>query len=71
MKKEEYLFHFCEKLLGFSLGRSLDYYDDCVIDAMLEHTHKNGTRFQDLVVEIVKSLPFRYRRGVQRTAHVD
>ena len=70
-KKQEFLSHFTAKLLGFSLGRSLDYYDDCVVDNALEAIHLKNYQFQDLVVEVVKSLPFRFRRNLNRTTHVD
>ena len=70
-KKDEFMFHFVSKLLGYSLGRSLDYYDDCVIEHVLEKTYNKNYAFQDLIVEIVKSLPFRFRRSLNSTAHVD
>jgi hypothetical protein len=68
-KRDEYLHHFTAKLLGFALGRSLDYYDDCVIESILEKTHQQKYRFNDLVVEMVKTLPFRFRRGFERSAY--
>jgi hypothetical protein len=68
-KRDEYLHHFTAKLLGFALGRSLDYYDDCVIESILEKTHQQKYRFNDLIVEMVKTLPFRFRRGFERSAY--
>lgn len=68
-KRDEYLHHFTAKLLGFALGRSLDYYDDCVIESIMEKTHHQNYRFNDLVVELVKTLPFRFRRGMESTAY--
>ena len=46
-KRDEYLHHFTAKLLGFALGRSLDYYDDCVVESVLEKTHQQQYRLPE------------------------
>ncbi len=52
-----------EKLLIYALGRGLDYYDDRTLDRIQAETAKGGYKFSALVTAIVKSDPFRLRRG--------
>jgi hypothetical protein len=52
-----------EKLLVYALGRGLEYYDRRTIDRIVSSLEKDNYRFSTLVVEIVKSDPFRLRRG--------
>jgi mono/diheme cytochrome c family protein len=51
-----------EKLLTYALGRGLEYYDACAVDAIAEDVAADGHKFSRLVVEIVQSEPFRKRR---------
>jgi hypothetical protein len=51
-----------EKLLTYGIGRGLEYSDRCAVDRIVEATAKDGHKFSRLVVEIVKSDPFRKRR---------
>lgn len=52
-----------EKMLTYSLGRGLERYDRRTVNAMMRQLGANGYRFQDLVFEVVRSLPFQSRRG--------
>jgi len=52
-----------EKMLIYALGRGLEPYDDRAVDKALAGLTKNQYRFSALVAEIVKSDPFRLRRG--------
>jgi hypothetical protein len=54
---------FAQKLLTFSLGRGLKYYDRCTVDTIVEQAKANEYRLTTFVVEIVKSEPFRMKRG--------
>ncbi len=60
-KKEE--FHRCvsEKLLTYALGRGLEYYDQCAIDAIMKQMTADEGRFHTLVYAIVESEPFQKR----------
>lgn len=51
----------CEKLLIYGLGRGLESYDACNIDEVTKRVSADGYRFSRIVVEIVKSDPFRKR----------
>lgn len=52
-----------EKMLIFALGRGLEYYDRPTIDRIVTALEANEYRFSVLITEIVKSDPFRLRRG--------
>lgn len=52
-----------EKLMIYALGRGLDFNDRCVVDAVVAKVEAEGDVFSNLIVEIVKSDPFRMRSG--------
>jgi hypothetical protein len=52
-----------ERLITFGLGRGIEPYDKCNIDAIVRNVAQNDYRFSALVTEVVLSEPFRMRRG--------
>ncbi|HMF12840.1 MAG TPA: DUF1592 domain-containing protein, partial [Gemmataceae bacterium] len=52
-----------EKMLTYSLGRGLEYYDKCAVDEIAASTAKEQDRFSALVLAVVQSEPFQNRRG--------
>jgi hypothetical protein len=54
-----------EKLMIYGLGRGLEYYDRRSVQKIQEELEKNDYKFSRLAVEIVKSDPFRLRRGTE------
>ncbi len=52
-----------EKLMTYGLGRGLEHYDRRSIKKIQEELEKNDYKFSTLAIEIVKSDPFRMRRG--------
>jgi cytochrome c553 len=57
-----------EKLLTFALGRGVEDSDRPVIAQLARATATDGYRLDRMIVEIVKSRPFRYRQGPQPLA---
>ncbi len=53
-----------EKLLTYALGRGLERADKPVVRKIAKNVAANDYRFSSLVMEIVTSLPFQYRRGI-------
>ena len=51
----------CRKMLGYALGRPLEYYDEPVINELLKTMRANDYRVQSLIMAIVQSHPFQYR----------
>ncbi|HYL73632.1 MAG TPA: DUF1592 domain-containing protein [Bryobacteraceae bacterium] len=52
-----------EKMLTYSLGRGLERYDRLTVNDINRKLAAADYRFQTLIYEIVKSLPFQSRRG--------
>jgi hypothetical protein len=63
-KKELFVRCLIEKMMIYGLGRGIEPYDDPSIRQIQAALEKDGNRFSRLVIEIVKSPPFRMRRGM-------
>ncbi len=62
-KADQFRRCFTEKLLTFALGRGLEYYDECALNAIVAAGKAEGDRFTAYVLAIVKSDPFQKRKG--------
>ncbi|MCP5541103.1 MAG: DUF1592 domain-containing protein, partial [Akkermansiaceae bacterium] len=70
-KRDAFLHQISKKLLGFALGRSLEYYDETVIREAVAELEADGDRFSALAVAIAKSYPFQYRREKGHLTHAE
>ncbi len=64
-RKQQFLRCLTEKMLTYALGRGLEYYDRSTIDRIVTQLEAGGYRSSVMITEIVKSDPFRLRRGTQ------
>lgn len=64
-RKAEFIRTLTEQMLTYALGRELDYYDDCPVQAITTPLAVDDYRFSTLVLGIVKSYPFQYRKNPQ------
>ena len=64
-RKEQFLRCLTEKMLTYALGRGLEYYDRSTIDRIVAQLEAGGYRSSVMITEIVKSDPFRLRRGTK------
>jgi hypothetical protein len=55
-----------EKLMTYALGRELDARDQPTVRQIMRATEANRYRFQDIIVAIVKSVPFQMRQPLER-----
>lgn len=62
-RRERFVACFLEKMLGYALGRELQYFDQCAVDQLTSTLSQDDYRFSSLVTQIVESEPFRKRRG--------
>jgi hypothetical protein len=62
-KKPEFAECLVEKMLTYGLGRGLEFYDRCATAKIGNSLKEHDFKFSVLVTEIVKSDPFRMRRG--------
>jgi len=61
-RRERFLRHFCNQLLGYGLGRVRQPSDQALIDAMFTALQAEGTRPRAAILELVTSPQFRTRR---------
>ncbi|HTU25987.1 MAG TPA: DUF1592 domain-containing protein, partial [Pirellulales bacterium] len=59
--------HFCIKLLGYALGRTVTLSDRPLVDEMVAELEKNDYRFSAAVMPIVRSKQFCNHRGMDAT----
>ncbi|MBY0587851.1 DUF1592 domain-containing protein [bacterium] len=62
-RKELFVRQMVEKMLVYSLGRSLDYYDECTVRGTIERLEASQYRSHELIQAIVESYPFQHRRN--------
>jgi len=66
-KREMFARCLVEKMLTYALGRGIEYYDRRAVDRIVTQLAAGGDKFSVLMAEIVKSDPFRQRRGAEST----
>jgi hypothetical protein len=69
-RKQQFIRHLTSKMLGYALARELTNEDDCVVEDIVAELEENDYRSHTLIVEIVKSVLFRYKQGQNRQAAV-
>ncbi len=62
-RKQLFVRHLTEKMLAYALGRGVEYYDSPAVKQIAEAVASDGHRAPRLILEIVRSAPFRLRRG--------
>ena len=62
-KSEAFINCLTEKLLIYSIGRGMEYYDRRAIKEIVRRTKKEGDGFGDLIFNIIQSNPFLLRKG--------
>jgi hypothetical protein len=60
-QSDQFVRNVTEKLLTYSLGRGLERFDRPTVDAISRQVAANNYRFSSLVLEVVKSTPFRMK----------
>jgi cytochrome c5 len=66
---EQFVGTITEKLLTYSLGRGLEYYDMPVVRGIVRDAARNDYKFSSLITGIVKSTPFQMRKSQEREAN--
>ena len=62
-RKRDFVWCLSEKFLTYALGRGIEYYDDCALEDIVKAVEADDYRFSRLVVEVVRSVPFRMKRS--------
>ncbi|MBI1390530.1 MAG: DUF1592 domain-containing protein [bacterium] len=61
--KDLFIRNLTVKMMSYALGRGLTLEDQCTVDMIVETLQSNDYKARTLIAEIVKSIPFRYRRA--------
>ncbi len=64
-QKQQFVRAVTEKLLTYTLGRGVEYYDAPAIRAIVSHAAADNYRWSSVIQGIVKSAPFQMRAAVQ------
>ena len=62
-RRDDFVRHFCRKLLGFALGRGVHLSDEPLLDEMMQRLERSNYRFSAAVEAVVLSKQFRMIRG--------
>lgn len=65
-RQDEFVQATLERLMTYALGRELDARDQPAIRDIMRQTEAGGYRFHDLILAIVKSVPFEMRQKQER-----
>jgi hypothetical protein len=60
--KSKFIRVFCSRLLGYALNRGLEVYDQPTLLRLEETLTKNDYHCEPVIVALVKSYPFRWRK---------
>lgn len=64
LKQKDLLIHnLTAKMLGYALGRGLTLEDHCSVDLIAEKVKQENYSAQTLILEVIRSVPFRYQVG--------
>jgi hypothetical protein len=62
-KRELFAKTISKKMLSFALGRSLEFKDTPTIEHLQQHLLKSDFNCEELMIEIARSYPFRYKKS--------
>jgi mono/diheme cytochrome c family protein len=62
-KGDDFVRCLADRLLTYALGRGLEFYDRCALKEITQEAKSGDYRFSVLVMAVVESVPFQYRRG--------
>ena len=66
---EQFVTVITENLLTYALGRGVEYYDEPAVRRIMRQSAAGNYRWSSLVLGIVKSVPFQYRKSAEPVAN--
>ncbi len=69
-RKDLFIHNLVSKMLGYALGRGLTLTDQCTVDRIVDELKRTDYNAHTLILEIVNSVPFRYKPGTNPEARV-
>ena len=62
LRRDDFRNCFTEKMLTYALGRGLEYYDECAVQAITQQLESSDDRMGVLLLAIIESDPFQKRQ---------
>lgn len=62
-RKDEFARNLTVKMLGFALGRNIEFLDKPTVDHLTDHLIENEFETTEFITELVSSFPFRYKKS--------
>jgi hypothetical protein len=56
--KDKFAANMTRKLISYATGRSLEYYDDVIVNKIVTELSKKNYSSQELILQIINSRPF-------------
>ena len=63
-KLDDFLRCSSEMMMTYAMGRGIEFYDKPAVDSVVKLLKDNDLRFSSLIIGVVKSIPFQYRREI-------
>jgi hypothetical protein len=67
-RRDQFTRNLIGQMLTYALGRELEYYDEVQIGQIQTRLNAQGGKFSELIVGVVSSYPFQYRRNAEPLA---
>jgi len=64
-KREQFVRNLTSEMLTYALGRNIDYFDEGQITRIKAAADKDSDKFSSIILGIVNSYPFQYRRNAE------
>lgn len=64
-RKDIFVKNLYSKMLSYAIGRNLQYYDELTVKNAVENIKKADYRFSAVILEVVKSRPFMFRKNIE------
>lgn len=64
-RKDLFVKNMFTKMLSYAIGRKLEYYDQLTVKKAVENIKKADYKFSAMVMEVVKSRPFLFRKNIE------
>ncbi|MBM3756114.1 MAG: DUF1592 domain-containing protein [Acidobacteria bacterium] len=70
-RKDDFMRNLGAKMLGYALGRGLTLEDYCAVDRIVANAKTENYKAHRFILEVVRSVPFRYQPGTQLNVSVE
>ena len=62
-KLDDFLRCSSEMMMTYAMGRGIEFYDKPAVESVVKSLKSNDLKFSSMILGVVKSIPFQYRRG--------